>query len=483
MGELLVRNKDRESYWLRVSIVLGLLFFIIYKFYLTGIAWHGRNSPLEPDDSYGYIAQVVKLEEGQNPFRSHDTRRTVLYNTWILILKNGLKIDFEQAFQLNFYIGSGLLGFVIYRFLSKSFKDPWFIPIGLIILSFYSGNGSYHGFYWVVPSFFAFIFWLLLVSEIVNVKNGKWIVLLSALMGLTHPLSVPLSMVLLVYGLLERQKSGEGKVIFNKAILVLLVVGVIQVLYFWADYHFGGPSLDYDTVYGGARIIKSNLVNLDEFRDSNIKGSLATIKTDYFDVVFPRIWLLPIFIGLFYIVLKEDDNMVALLYFSSILALSIFSFHPEGHRLLLVVWPMTFLLVARGVWIISNWPQMRYKLVWIFLIVGAIGTYGTFFNVKWAKSIAKKDNIEWDRGCVSWLDDRNMDKMLVFFDDKLSYNDFEAYDYSGSKKIVASTYNYLDELPIPGYAVLSDRDNWIEPLGQIIEVKDCGHFKTYEVSR
>lgn len=195
-----VKKKDSSD----KLVIIAFLFFIAYKFWLVSVAWSGRGLAPQPDDSYIYISLI-------DLFRNHGflgkvggidnySLMHVMYIAYtgpLSLFSKLTGISPENTFHLFFYIGEIILAVSLVYLLKNLTNNKKFIAYALIILALYNGNGNYHGFYWVVPSFLSVMLYLVLFGMLFNEKNHWYlkVSLLTLIFVLAHPISVFASLI------------------------------------------------------------------------------------------------------------------------------------------------------------------------------------------------------------------------------------------------------------------------------------------------
>ena len=62
--------------------------------------------------------------------------------------------DLEKAFEINFYVGIIFMFYALFFFLRKIETSIYQRVIFITFLGLFLGSGAYHGFYWILPSFY-----------------------------------------------------------------------------------------------------------------------------------------------------------------------------------------------------------------------------------------------------------------------------------------------------------------------------------------
>ncbi len=148
-----------------------LLFFLLVQSYSFFFMWYNHPGPLGLDDASWYISAITFFKEhplffinGQPvPDEPSFNINKILHPYIFGVLAQALGISGEKMFEYNFYIGITLMGIVLFTLFRKIDSSQLFLTTAFILFAFYSGNGYYHGFFWVVPSFYAILLFLTLI--------------------------------------------------------------------------------------------------------------------------------------------------------------------------------------------------------------------------------------------------------------------------------------------------------------------------------
>ena len=180
-----IRNK-----WL----LLAAFFFIGWKIFLVHLLWDQRQIPPVPDDSSVYISHIdatlncsnfLSCPERAISLKTYAGVDHLTYRLFFGTIGKALNLDAVTTYQLSFYIGVFILLIARILFLLRLTEgDKKLTAFLVIILSLYNGSGSYHGFFWIVPSFFAVIFFALVLSTLFDVSSKHWRNRLTALVTL-----------------------------------------------------------------------------------------------------------------------------------------------------------------------------------------------------------------------------------------------------------------------------------------------------------
>lgn len=160
--------------------LLPLILFLLAQLGSIYFRLYHAPGPIGLDDSDAYIFRIDFFrhlaQSGQgmgNILReriaqcdsSQDINNLKEFYGSIIMLPLGyaaalLNISSMDVFHANFYLGILCMAIVLCFIFCKYNLPRKSIAIGFLLFAFYTGQGNYHGFYWVVPSFFCIVFWL-----------------------------------------------------------------------------------------------------------------------------------------------------------------------------------------------------------------------------------------------------------------------------------------------------------------------------------
>ncbi|MDP8306119.1 MAG: hypothetical protein RAO75_06405 [Candidatus Chlorobium antarcticum] len=142
-------------------------------------------------------------------------------------------------FHLNFYIGLCLMGITLTVFFKNINPSPLFISTAFALLAFYEGNGAYHGFFWVVPSFYAIMpFLLTAIALFFSKHHYLYGIPLIILLTLTHSTGIYLAALLVAAVLLhETLFKGNIKGLIKTGIFLLSALGIFYLAEYLYSIH------------------------------------------------------------------------------------------------------------------------------------------------------------------------------------------------------------------------------------------------------
>lgn len=422
LKNFLVKNK-----W----IILSALFFIILKFYLIGVLWHGRDIPPEADDAYIYISHIASVENcpsflfcSEAPYSIHNYSffEHLTYRLFFGTIGKITHLSPAEIFHLSFYIGVILLLPSLIFLLKSLGLDSKSTAFALFFLALYNGSAYYQGFWWIVPTFFATIIFFFILGITFNNKISHWklkLFLLSLLILLTHPLGIYFTISLiplcLFYSLFSFsiQKDCLRKVLFSLVITLLLYLplsfylhnytlegnpfGIENSLISLTKKYLPETSSESPNNYP----IETELSPKKELTN-NIFPSFKIINNYYFKWIFfsNLFGLIPFCLITFLLGVKNHYALLSI-YFSLLVILIAASLNEYGYRFLILLWPITYAFYAVGIWEIIRylnqhnqelfWKSLKYALfgfIFMFSMVNII--YAYLFN----KFMSNLENIE-----------------------------------------------------------------------------------------
>lgn len=235
----------------RIPVFAAFLFFLLTQCYGIYFMLYHHAGPLGLKDSIYYISEIAYFKEFPLfntgilesigfpekvpiPFTPSYSINKILHSYVFGILANLSELSPETMFYCNFYIGLFFMGIVLFMLFRKIDSSPLFIILSLVFFAFYEGKGSYHGFSWVVPSFYAILLFLLSAIALFYSKRPYlYGIPLILLLLLTHSTGIYLAAVLIVSLILNdilNKKSFPG---FKKPALFLMVC---LALFLFSEY-------------------------------------------------------------------------------------------------------------------------------------------------------------------------------------------------------------------------------------------------------
>lgn len=397
-------------------IIIASIFFIAWKFFLVGILWDNRMSPPEPDDSYIYIAHIESVREcptfifcSDSPYALNTSSgiEHLSYRLFFGTLGKILRLDSFEIFHLSFYIGIVLLILTLVYFLKALNPNKKVIAISILFLALYNGTGAYHGFYWVVPSFFSLMLFLLIFA-IINLgpKHYKYLILiLTPIFAYMHSMSMYLIMLLpiffIIYSIFLKKidKNLLKRIIFSVLIFFICYTpATIYLSSFSKNNPYNATSLLKKSYGGISTQAFQNKNNQDAGLNMGIKTEIITylpglpsIKRNYLNWIILN-WLGVItFSTTLVILIKNKGFKLLSLYLTAVVFMLGSSIVEYGERSLALIWPLTFILFAHGSYFILRLlknTKFSYNsvltilfLILIFIFFHINITYSFFWSI------------------------------------------------------------------------------------------------------
>lgn len=254
-------------------------------------------------------------------------------------LSNLINVTADKMFYYNFYIGIFLMGAVLLLLLKNIGGNVINIIIGLVVFAFYTGSGGYHGFFWVTPSFYSLLLYLLLVC--VLFFSNKYILytpVLILLLLFCHMSGILLifSVIgsLIIYGIFNNDIHYELK----KAVNVISIFIVYMIIYkILRSYNILLPLLGegYDRTYSVINFDVNELKRLWEFPEFR----------KYFFGPFTLLTLA----GFYYIIKRKGYKLLSIVAPNIIGLLLLYVIHPRAIRFYYYVEICFILVIIFGI--------------------------------------------------------------------------------------------------------------------------------------
>jgi hypothetical protein len=350
---MLIKEGLRLSIFKSRWIILAAFFFIFLKFLFLNIQFDNGLEAGRFGDIPTYIHHIetvrgchlaIWCKEFLLSFQGYGGFEHLTYRLFWGSLAHILALDATVMFVLSFYLGTLMAIPVLIFLLHRLHPDKNLIAFSLFFLALFNGAGSYHGFFWIVPSFFSLLFFLAIFSVVIG-EYAAWkkaLFLLIPPMLYTHLIGLYFLTVLPLFALLLGLLDGKiQKTLLKKscfAIAVGLLFYIPTSLYLRYSPYQGN-------IYGPESLVKAIT---SEAISSGFFPGFDQIRTDYFDWIFPYWWAVPLFVLMVLLLHHYRQHRILALYFSSLLFSLLASMSVHGVRSLLLTWPITFILYANG---------------------------------------------------------------------------------------------------------------------------------------
>jgi len=450
----LIKGIFKEKNVVRLLTLCSLIWFILFRSYIVWRSWNGRIMLPEPDDASAYVSLVAeKTTSGQvlpdiPYFFPSSNWHHLAYLPWSINLaavKLLTNLNFEQTFYANFYFGTLFLSLVL-LYLLEVIETGYFPIIGLLVMSLFCGGGSYHGFFWVVPSFYSltFLFGLTALLYDKSLKwNRKWQLLSTALILAfipTHPLSkvglVGMLLSLILSLIFNRNKETNYELMKKGG--WLLFIGVLAVFLYEVFPEIIGIILPSSIYIKG--IVQQPI---------SFGFSWKVFNEAYIDLFKERYdYLLLLILGIVGLLVNRKNEFLCI--FLSFLSLQfLLCLFPVGYRALLYLWPITFITFSYGIYfviksalqlacydgfqIIVRLPQNTFSFkakgivtsfLLLLLLCGYIFTFVQYnydYNVNYADYRRRRNNWYISPDITDFLENVTQRNDLILFETGILY--------------------------------------------------------------
>jgi hypothetical protein len=331
----------------KIIVFTAFLFFLLIQWYSIYFMLYNHPGPLGLNDAASYIEQINFFREFplSAPAIAPSNINKILHPYLFGLLASVTGLSAESMFHLNFYIGLFLMGITLTIFFKKIDQSPLFIGIAFLIFAFYEGNGSYHGFSWVVPSFYAIMFFLLASIALFYSKHHYlYGIPLIILLLLAHSTGIYLAGLLVTAVLLHEvlfKKTIDG---LKKPVFFLLInLGVFLTSEYLYSIHLLPASFS-SSFHSYQKIDLQHFILGTAFNDI-----LQTIQRYAFAKYFYGIYTPLLAYGIYH-ALKEKQSALLSLFFSAFIGqLLISPFVAYNFRFFYPLEVLTWVVIAYGI--------------------------------------------------------------------------------------------------------------------------------------
>lgn len=482
-----IRTFSKDNIW----IIAAVLFFVAWKFFLIGTLWEERLTPPIPSDSSVYLLHIDATLNCSNSLSCAD--RAISFNTYTGVdhlsyrLFLGLfgkifGLDAVETYEFGFYIGTVLLALALALFMSRiAGNDKKLAAFLIIILGLYNGSGSYHGFFWVVPSFFSLLLFFLILNVILDRENQHWkiwLAILGPLSIFTHMLGLYMLFVLPIYFIFSAFLSKSFDILLFKKIAY--VIAICTIVYIPVSIYFTLNS--YGNPYGpesfATRLIERAELSADQnnLQKAGLQGisppaidllGWGNIYADYFRWIFPS-WIgyLAFFTCLalhFYF----KQYRILCLYLSGLFFTLISSINPHGERSLIFLWPMTYLLYGHSSWLAVKFLHTKVESSVLRSVLKATIIVATLFSAMlslsysyyWNVYLNHLTNISVTSDLKDFLVNNTRPDETVFYSTEADFIDNLLMLESGDEKPVKALSSETARWHVSIDSAVSERDS------------------------
>jgi hypothetical protein len=397
--------------------ILIILFFIIWKFFLINTLF--INESYAKKDTSIYVAHINSVIECpriifcENPtfsFKNYTGYEHLTYRAPLGIVGKIFGLNAMETFRFSFYLGTLLIMPVLIIFLKKiGLKNDRATATGLFMLSLYNGAGGYHGFFWVAPSFFSLLLYLLIFSIIIgNYKKWKiWLIILVPLALYVHTLSLYLILsILFFYSIYSFFIKKIDRLMLKKIIFLFFIT---LILYIPSSLMIKGNPYGIETFSKEAKDSLSLNLKVDNNKkitnnprptSAFIKNTFVgfnSIKTDYINWVFPNIIAFVIFIAMLFLLIHYKKKILLSMYLSTFIFTLFATININAVRFLILLWPITFIVYATGFLLsikfieekIQNTNKLYALKIFLFFLLICF----SLFNLRYSYLYNKKASV------------------------------------------------------------------------------------------
>lgn len=342
----------------KIYYYCAIAFFLLLNWGAIFFSWHGRNLPPEPDDAGAMLIYIranmdfnsvfspqLKIFNRPYYWNPDNGLDRLNYFSWALFWGKFAKLfslSQEMVFKLSCYFGILILLISILHFFEK---ESWQLKTILITtLAFFTGDGTYHGFYWPTASLYSVAIFLFILKMIINNHKKilfKFLFILPIFL-LLHPFSLILLLSIPVYFLLSKYLLGkEDSSVRIKLLLIFLISICLNTL--WFEF----LSLKHFALLKNTNLLIGIFSKIFSGKLTFSAHPLNVAINQYLVYMLTR----PVFLTLFYFGLintvKKNLRLV-IIYISFIPLLFASLFFNGGERILLPIWIFTFLIFGYG---------------------------------------------------------------------------------------------------------------------------------------
>jgi len=418
-----IRKRINKLLLVNYDLSIGFVFFIAYRYLFTWLLWYGRNVPPEPDDSYFYLSAAHNVLRPEN----FEEFRLTLFSLWLNLASLITGGNLEVAYKVNFYIGPILMFLALAFFLKKLERNKNKRLLAFIFLSLFTGNGAYHGFYWVVSSFYQLLLFFILTALYFENKRFNLKVLIPVFVAFIfmHPSSpLVLGIFVLILPFLLILDGKNIKFYLEKSLIISVIGLLITGIYVAVSSRY--PQVESpESPFSALNLIRQIL-------HGNIQPvSWPIIWNQYFAFFFLNpLTILASLSALYFCWIAGAKKLLAL-YFSSVVLVLISIFIPFGYRTLELTWSLTFIVLTYALiglkkWISNNYNFLKYTPIVAFIIFFLVITN---LNYVWINSVNINKNYSWDRSCPKNING------ITFFNSNDALYAFQLYGINSKNTI------------------------------------------------
>lgn len=507
-------------------LAAAAIVFLGYQLWISAAIWERRgNIPPGFDDSYSYIFDIRKVVEYETllPETAYPPRYSHLkdlsYNYLLASAASLSGIPPAEVYRISFFAGKLVLLLVLLHLLLTLDGDRLVAAGALGALAAFSGGPEFHGFYWVVPSFWllcTFLFW---VSEMAGRVRCRGAVLtLSGLLGGSlHPIGpylvAPLGLFFVLLRILDRRdpswpaRSRSFFWIASGVLAAALLPAALARLPHFEDIRSAPP---HAVIWlgGGWPDLDSEGSAAGDARTVSLFPGLAGVWRTYlrfFLSPFPLILLL----GALGLIVRFRRWPLLALFLATLLFTLASTVHPYASRTCLFLWPATLMVLGAA-------PVLGFREIClrttrrsfrIALATCAVGALAALF-VAWhsynrtlIEASRRFAGASWNEECAGHLLSRTEGSSRpVYYGSKYSVSTFlsaglerrgalplseltSAAAGLGAGDTLWAVIDDPEDSDLPDAGAKYGSVESLREQGMIVEERDCGVFRVAQVRR
>lgn len=508
----------------KILFAAAIIFFLVVQLWMSWFLWQRRgNIPPAFDDSYFYITKIdlivthgsllpdlPGLSQGQIlDFALQNATYTVTFGGAARLLG----VDASTIYYWSFFIGKVVLLLALLFFLARLGLSLLEQAASMVVLAPFSGEAAIHGFFWVVPSFWLFILFLVIVGFLirppVRLRGYLLGLLLSVLFFFLHPLSLWAALVLFLFFILITTLDKESKKILPGRLpfVVGFVIGVVLselLVVLLPSLRNEQQTIQSIVVQLSDQITDRSFIALSDSASPFLRGVLEKV---------PGLWIMwrsylrfillpPVAILLVWTAWKlwcQNRRLLTMLFVTTLLGVLATAIHPFGYRTVEFIWPTTLIMLTIGILHGPNWltpylPLLKrfvlpLRISAITLLSGALMAHSFTF----VRAYRNSDDVSWDTSCAQYLLEVADDQDIIEYSDKYSVSAFLAHGLLERRRSVVQEY-MMKRQQSPNFSgqyfyvesprAVVTRSDVEQILGEELALlRQCGFFSLYALEK
>lgn len=479
-------NQKQIIDWIKQNkwIIIVSIFFIIWKFFLIETLLADRHTPPSPDDSYVYIQHIDSVIQCKNfifckdnpvNFDTYTGFDHLTYRLFFGTIGKIFNLNAIKTYYLSFYIGTILLlGSLLFFLKRLCNNNEKFIAFSLFIFALYNGSGAYHGFFWVVPSFFSLMFFFIILGIIFDHTYKRWLIILGIIAPFyvfNHILSLYFLCILPLFFIIFSFLTKNIDYQLLKKIVFFCVTSIVlysPIAIYYSHTSYGnpyGPEIVAKNItenkstpasfFKNNQASKTNVPERSTFYSDVIKIKQQTIslfpgwgkiEENYFKWIFPNWFGYPLLFFCLTILLYSKQFKILSLYIAGIFFVAISSLNINGERSLIYLWPITFILYGQAAWfwfkIVSKNSlftiySLALKILTLCVLLASISLSSTYAYL-WNAYLNQTQNTLVPRELLEYLAYNTLPEEKIVYSPETTFIDIQLF------------LNYREKAPVRG---------------------------------